>query len=267
MFRDRPIGLSASTDNIALLGATDLTHRYGIEGVWLGLSQSVPLTETFSILGSAWYLIPESGGSQESVETYNNNPALGRIWSTQNEWWYVDGLLAISTRGGGALLAGLRYDYFTTKFRDPRLPSGVLSLGSDQADLISYNVIPLVGLQWSCQSTVSNLTVRAVGIPTLAGSVKYLQPFAGFSSIEARGNWKNGYFFELFGEANYAFLGKNSRAGIFVRYNAAHGDVDLDIDAQTIGVLVANETFHTGFTRNTWTLGANLSLDFSMPWN
>jgi hypothetical protein len=268
MLKDRPTSFGIGAETVGLSGVVDVRQSYPLEGLWLGLSQTFVLSENFSILGSGWYLVPGSGPRKNSHEAWNEGE-VERFWTKKEEWWFADGLLAISTRGGGAFLVGARYDYYTTRFTDPLTKGFPNDPGiNDESDLISNNVIPLIGLQWACTSATSNLVMRAVGIPTLAGNVKYQETFFSGIRLETKGNWKGGYFLEFFGEASHSFFGGGSKAGVFARWNTAHGEANMETDVLSsipTGNLILNDRFRLGFTRNTWTLGANFQLDFAMP--
>ena len=175
----------------------------------------------------------------------------------------MDGLLAFSCGRGFSFLAGARYDYYTTRLSDPDTLLFRIGATSDTADLISNNVIPLVGLQVACNGARSNVLVRAVGIPALVGTVKYDETFGGAIRLESNANWNNGWFFELFGEATTKAFTGDSSIGAFVRWNWAHGNADLDVDLHNNGF--ANDTFKLGFQRSNITVGGSFKLDFAMP--
>ena len=244
---------------------SDVTHHAPIRGVWLGLSETINLNERIGLLGSAWVLLPSN---QDDTETYSFPAAVGeRSWSTRNKWWYVDGLVAFNPFAGASLLAGVRYDKYTTEFRDPYAAS-VLSLPSDTADVITENWIPLVGAQVGYNCSQSRLIFRIVGFPTLLGSVKYRQNVsAGIGALEANGNYKNGYYLELF--TQYVRRFGPGEIGAFARWSGTRGEVDLDLDASTMPPALpppfVNATFNTTIQRYAWTVGGSVSLRFDLP--
>ena len=248
-----------STDSVPLLGAFDVTHHYPVRGVWLGLSETISLSKRIGLFGSGWLLLPSN---QADTEIYNIGVA-GRNWNTRNSWWYVDGLASFSPFSGFSLLAGVRYDKFTTEFRDPFAAFSVLSLPGDTADVITENWIPLVGGQVGYTCSQSRLLFRVVGFPTLLGSVKYRQTFGGANSLEASGNYKNGYYLELF--TQYVRRFGPGEIGAFARWSGTRGEVDLDLDERTQIGLNQNETFNTSVDRFAWTVGGSVSLRFDLP--
>jgi len=221
------------------------------------------ITERLSVIGSGWYLIP--GSSSGGTEKYNDSSTLARDWSAKTEWWFADGLLALSPGGGGfAFLAGARYDYYTAHLNNPTTTLFALGTGSDTADLAAYNVIPLVGAQYALNGARGNLLIRFVGIPTLVGSVRYAETLgAGGLRLENSGSWNKGNFWEIFGEASVKAFGSAAIGGFF-RWNNAHGNANVDTDLNG-GAVLLNDTFHLGFNRRSFTVGGSFQLDFAMP--
>lgn len=247
-----------STGGPGLLNAFEVRHEYPLRGVWLGLSETVALNEQIGLFASGWYLLPSNFTSEE----FYNLDTAHRRWNTDTQWWFVEGLGSVRIADGFSLLGGLRYDRYTTRFKDPYDAIGVLSLGSDTADVMADNWIPLAGAQVACIGTESKLIFRAVGFPVLLGNIKYNQAFAGLTAFEARGNYRNGYFLEFF--AQYARKFGPGQVGIFGRWNGTHGTVNLDVDALPAA---GNAEFDLSFHRFSWTLGASVSLalNFNAP--
>jgi hypothetical protein len=247
------INITANNPANILAGVAEINHRYPLKGLWLGLTQTVPFSEYCSLVASGWYLIPANERAHEDYRGQTALPAAGSDWGTKTQWWFVDALLAFGS-GNGQLLAGARYDEFTTKFDDRSLG---FFLPTDTANVITYNVIPLVGLQYA----TSNLAFRIVGIPALVGTLKYRENVAG-NSLEATSNWRGGYFLECFAEYGWK-IGSTTDFGVFGRYNLAQGKSQLDLSQLPAGLSADyNVTVH----RSSWTLGGKMSLNFSIPY-
>ncbi len=245
------INITADNPANTLLGANEINHRYPLKGLWLGLTQTIPLGEYCSLVASGWYLIPSNERSQEEYRLAN--VPVSTDWGTKTQWWFADALLAFGS-GNGQLLAGARYDEFTTKFTDRSVG---LFLPTDTANVITYNIIPLVGLQYA----TSNLVFRIVGIPALVGTLKYRENITG-NSVEATSNWRGGYFLECFAEYGWK-IGSATDFGVFGRYNLAQGKSQLDLTVIPGGLSADyNVTVH----RSSWTLGGKMSLNFSLPY-
>lgn len=252
--------ISADTTGISIGGVNSVRHHFANRGLWLGLADTISLSDRVSFLASGWYLVPSSSTSRE---VYNAGLIVQeRTWDTDARWWYVDGLLAFGCAGGLNALAGLRYDYYTVRFKNPFNATFVTSLPSDTADATSEGWIPLFGLQYAQSSSMGSLVVRAVGVPTLLGTVKYNQTVGGTPArVEARGNYNNGYFLEIFAEYSKSF-GPGS-VGVFGRWNGTKGYANADF---AIPPLAGTDTFRLTVQRNTWTVGGSFSLNFTLPY-
>jgi hypothetical protein len=258
------VGVNISEDPPYNIVYRSATHRFRLNGLWLGLTQSCPLTENIGLLASGWYLIPSNRHSRESYgifEPANNVPAgvnpFDSNWSTQSTWWFVDGLLAFGP-SNIQLLAGLRYDYLTTKFDRN---ANNIGLQNSTADARSEGWIPLVGLQLAQASGNSNLLVRVVGIPTLVGTFHYREAVAG-QSFEGSSNYNGGYFIEGFAEYGYK-MGGMGEIGLFARYNNTRGRAKINFDL--LPTTLSND-YQLGLHRSAWTFGAKFSLNFTVPY-
>lgn len=244
-----------ANSDVGLTGVRNIQHHYTNRGLWLGLAQTVPLKDTLCFMASGWYLVPSNDNSRE---IYNFGVA-ERTWDTDTQWWFVDGLFSLGTPGGFSLLAGLRYDSFTTRFKNPFNITGIGASLTDEADVVTENWIPLFGTQMAYAGSFGNLVVRAVGVPTLVGNVWYKQT-VNVVRFEAKGNYTGGYFLEFFGEYSKSF-GPGS-VGIFGRWNMAQGKTNLSTDLLPGG---ANQDFLLTLNRNSWTVGGSFSVAFNMP--
>jgi len=254
-------GFDASAQGQGIGTVVDIKQSYAARGVWLGVSKAMALSNSVGVVGSIWYLIPDK--SVQSRETYFAGFGNAeRTWSTNTQWWYADLLAAFGSLNGFSLLAGFRYDFFTTRFRNPFNDVLVGGQGTDTADVKSNGYIPLVGGQMAYAGSYGSLLFRLVGVPTLVGRVTYDQTIAGLVRVESSGSYKGQYFLEAFTEYAYAVNGR-ADLGFFARFNSTRGTVNLNIDdvVQGVGVL-ANDTFSLAVSRNEWTLGGRMNLRF-----
>lgn len=243
--------ISGDTTERTIFGAFSAKHKYPERGLWLGLIASGCLSEHISLLASGWYLVPSR---QNELETYDWGTAW-RNWDTDPQWWYVDGLFAFGKQL--SLLAGLRFDRYSNKFKNPSNAIAVSSNPNDTADVNSDSWIPLVGTQYVYTDTTTNLTVRAVGFPVLLGNFKYRETVGGASAIEGSRNWRNGYFLEIFAE--YSKRIGQGTIGVFGRWNGTEGKTAVDIQ----GLPGAGSSdFDISFRRLTWTVGGSVGLGF-----
>lgn len=241
-------------------GVYQLDQTYDSKGLWLGLQQSVPLSDWLGFMASGWYLIPSNNGSSEA---YNNGLLGTRSWDTTNEWWFVDGVVALGGCNGLAAIVGLRYDYYNTQFTSSNpFALGPLGLLGDGATVNSQGWIPLFGTQFAYTSSTTNLTVRAVGVPTLLGNIKYtetLGALGGAGSGQFSGTYNGGYFLEVFSEYSRVFGAGG--VGVFARWNMTHGRSNSDLSIDGLGT----SGFDLGLNRTSWTFGGSFSLNFTTP--
>jgi hypothetical protein len=256
---NRNVGFGAG--GAPLGGIYQLDQEYDSRGLWLGLQESVVLSDWLGVMATGWYLFPSNSSS---VEVYNNGVLGTRTWDTSTQWWFVDGALLI---GGGctglSAIVGLRFDYFNTQFTNSN-PFNTFGLGllGDGATVNSQGWIPLLGTQCAYASSTTNLTVRVVGFPTLLGNVKYTETIGGLGaagSAQFSGTYNGGYFLEVFSEYSRMFgLGG---IGVFARWNMTHGKSNSDLSLDGLG----SNGFDLGVNRTSWTLGGSFNLSFNTP--
>jgi hypothetical protein len=244
--------------NADVFGVVSVQQQYPNRGLWLGISDSVGLGDALSFIASSWYLVPSSVPSRQDIVQLGASSS--RSWQTDNRWWFADGLVALGGPGGLSALAGLRYDYFTTRFKKPY----DTDFGGPDAssDVISTTWIPLFGAQYQYASPSSSLIVRAVGTPVIFGYLKYLDSDGVGFRLEERGRWSRGYFLEFFGEYSKN-VGPGS-LGVFARWNLAEGrstNANVEIEPR----FAPTATYNLSLNRLSWTLGGSLSLDFNLP--
>jgi hypothetical protein len=262
---------NASSDT-PLFGVNEIEHTYANRGLWLGLAQTLPLTERISFMATGWYLIPSNSPSRQTYLLQGQRiPGFSeRTWSTQNTWWYVDGALIFGSglgcgSAGGinglGLVLGVRYDYYSTKFKNPYNDFGLVANIDGDADVISYGVIPLLGAQYSLSSATTNLVFRIVGVPTLVGSAVYRETIQPGVRLDGTGSYNGGHFLEAFAEYGQKIAGP-AGIGIWGRWNTANGTSDINTD---LGLVNLSNTFKLNVHRSSWSFGGSFNLDFNLP--
>ncbi len=244
---------AARSDAAPLFVVQGLQHHYTLQGLWLGASQTCQITPSVGLIATGWYLFPANKTSDQTYDT--GLGTLKREWDTDTNWWYADAVLAFGTPGGLTFLGGARYDHFSTKFKNPTIGTFIGGF-NDQADVESHGIIPLLGTQYALNSANQSLVVRAVGIPTLVGPVKYNESIGGFTAVEATGNWRGGHFLEIFSE--YAAKMGAGEFGVFGRWNMAHGRATLN----TTLTGIAAQDLELNLDRFSWTLGGKVGFNF-----
>ena len=255
--------INVDTGGTGVLGITSVQHKFANRGLSLGVSSTACLSDRVSFIASGWYLVPSKSDSREQILI---GALSERTWDVTPQWWYVEGLFAFGQPCGGiTLLAGLRYDNYTVKFKNPA-NNTLPSLPSDESDATSEGWIPLVGTQYAVKGGAQSLVVRAVGIPTLLGSVKYRETIAGIQRADISGNYNGGGFLELFAEYTKNFCGGS--LGLFGRWNTTEGRANPNFDVGQVAVTapIPGEKFKLTVHRNTWTVGGVATFEFDMPY-
>ncbi len=250
----------ASTQGIALLGASKFQYSYPNRGVWIGLTLPFDPGPRLGLYASAWSFLHT--GNVHSREAYNDSPISGREWQVKPYWTILEALAILRCGYGFNILGGFRYDHYDITLSNPINPVGVASLATDQADLYVRNYIPLIGTQYEYYSSLGSLVFRAVGFPALGGDVKYLEPFAGGTALQGTGNYRRGYFFEAFMEYTKKF--GPGQLGVFARWNDLHALSTVSFTSLPVGLLTSNYDF--SFNRTSWTLGGSVNLAFDLPY-
>ncbi len=150
----------------------------------------------------------------------------------------MDGLLALGCGGNVQLLAGLRYDYFTTKFTDPTV--GILTLTNDTADIRSEGWIPLFGYSMLRQAGTA-IAVPHRGRPDLLGQYAIDKCFQCDQSLRARGTTT--VVISSKPSLSTAGIGRYGNIGVFGRYNVTGGHSVFTLDELIAGTTVVSRDF------------------------
>lgn len=256
-------------------------HYWRVAGLWLGLEEIINLNCNCGIALDGWVLIPSNRpfesiqGTTRSIVTITGEDdddgrrtvsvlqGIGnRDWNSRPDWWYLDAAATYAVYGGSRIIAGFRYEHFSTRFDNPSsltLPS----TSGDTADITVNSYLPYVGIQSSIGGPASNVKVRFIGFPYVPASVSHFETGeAGVGTrVETTGRFDRSYFLELFAEYSRKLFGDASM-GAFFRWNLLHGNTNLTTDVLPISV--SSSTLGS-FDRNTYTFGGSLSLNFGSP--
>ena len=251
-----------TTTSGTVLGAVSLDISTATRGVLLGASKAVSLSDRVGLVGSFWYLFPDKTKDTEMGGVVAGGALASQTWNkTSTQWWFADLLGAFDSGDGFSFLAGFRYDYYTSRYSDPKNVIGFATVPGDTADVRSNGYIPLIGGQAAFRGTNSRGLVRLVGFPYLVGSLKFSESFtAAATAIEGTGNYNGKYFLEVFAEYAYT-LGGTAYFGLFGRFNSTHGTTNFDVTGTGVAP-VQNATFKLGLERNVWTVGGMFDLRF-----
>jgi hypothetical protein len=254
-----------SARDVSLGGTSNPRNwQYPNRGLWVGMTGATHIADRLGILLSGWYLVP----SNRSAEEVARNGGGGKSWETKNKWYWLEAALNVDF-SAGSVVGGLRYDYNTTSFSNPFNVWGFNPSNAPEADFTFDTFIPFLGVQTGFSNSNGNLAVRVIGFPALFGTVKYQETnlaFAGpnFARIEGSGNYRNGYFLEVFAEYSRRMMG-SGQIGVFGRWNAMHGESVFDLEGALPGSAPSTASTNLALDRQNWTFGANFSLEFNLP--
>ncbi|MBI4966434.1 MAG: hypothetical protein HY913_24350 [Desulfomonile tiedjei] len=257
--------------------------RWPAAGLWLGLEEKINVSESCGVAVDGWILVPtnrRSGGAEPLTTVVfdtsgipiSTTTSLGSgTWDTRNDWWYVDAMGYCGCSKTFAVLAGFRYEHFSTRFRDPKAFeqitidfNGGTATTSDPdagADFTVNSYQPYVGVQYFLGGPTGSINIRLLGFPYVPADVNWLLTGGG-ASITSKGNLKDSYFFELFAQAERNIFG-NANIGGFFRWNLLHGRTSLHTEVLPAIGSIDNVG---SFDRNTLTFGGSFSLNFVTPY-
>jgi len=257
--QDRNTSVSLMAQNNGAANVREITVKLPTNGFWLGTALPICLGENLSFVATGWYLFPGTPGGNSNEDVGAVRQYLANNWTTQFNWWFVDGAFAYGWQGFSALL-GLRYDYYTVSISDPN--NNALFGGQERGDVTSNGWIPFVGFQSAYTDAVQSMKVRILGIPTIVGTGQVALTTINGNRFEFdNSNYTGGHFFEVFGEYTRKFFGA-SQAGVFARWNTARATTS---GTGQILNIAANDTYNFSLNRSSWTLGGLITLDFNSP--
>ncbi len=251
----------------ALNGAVDgLDHAYQLDQIAVGASTSFALDPVLVIV-SGWWMMP--GSSPESEEYFAlPGGTFGPVeWSADTTWWWADALAAYPVGGGFSGIVGFRYENFATSFTSPAFGGLPLFGGFAEAQVESNGYVPLLGVHYGYGTTGTRMSAYVVGFPYLLGDVRYRENLviAPGPLVELTGNYDGGHFVEAYLDYKTALPG-GFDLGVFGRFNTTGGRITGDVDLVAAGgVLVDTQVGDGGLTRNTFTVGAVVDVDFALP--
>jgi hypothetical protein len=255
-------------------------HHWRPAGVWLGLAKSLEILERWGFNADAWFLIPvnyrareadiiarsfliSDPDTEEDILVRTIDP-ITRHWDTYTDWWYVSGELAWKYSSLFSVLGGFRYEYFSTRFRNPSDVQGFVLSSQDTADITVNSYIPYIGFQHKYEGPTTMLSVRAIGFPFAPADLEHVETGEaglGYRTESKRGRFTSSCFAELAAEYAVRAFG-DSQVGAFVRWNLLEGRGLIPVEIPRIRFSQENLfSFH----RNTVSFGGSFTLSFISP--
>ena len=228
-------GIYSST-NVDMNAAGEGKLRFDAQGLWLGATIPVRLTNGLTLRVRGEYFFPSRdriwataggnnvvttrfffGGIPDPSTTDDRPGHLEFGASTKTRWFFVDAELAYSEAvlGSTSILAGVRYDRLVSTIGpgvsgdvEPPGPLSVNIPGSASVTAELNSVSPYVGIRTSMGGTIERIIFELKGFPCVVFT-------------QARYKKQNGYFGEFKAEY-YLPLAGNLSASFFVRGDVIH---------------------------------------------
>lgn len=262
LIKDNGLTLDFDANEGNLGGVTDFRHDFTLQGILLEVSVPVTLSTGMGMMLSAGHVFPFE---ERSREIYNQGQA-SRNWSTDQQWWYVQGAGTYAVHPFVSLVGGFRWDSWMCNFADPEDPVVIAtSTPEDRADVTFSGYIPFGGIVFHKPPDCSGHSYMGgvIGFPVLWASWDYNQTFGALAErISGDGEITEGHFLEAFAE--YSIHMGNLSVGAFGRYTSLYGR-DSSLTLKALSGTFGPQDFSFKFDRRHWAFGAKASVSFTTP--
>jgi hypothetical protein len=213
---------------------------------------------------SGTYALPVSPDGEELL-TDGAVPAtslLARKWSADTTYATLEGLMAYPVYDTWYALAGFRYVYWQTSYKNPKDSNGGLgATADDDAEVSVHGYVPFIGVMTSMRG----LTVGAVGIPTTLGEVEHKETI-GALRLKGKGDFDGGYFAEVFIDySTPTFEMPGLSAGISVFCKASWLRTTTDLKLEELSGPIPPQEYDFALQRNLFFVGGKATFDFALP--
>jgi hypothetical protein len=255
-------------------GAAEDQLALPINGPWVGLSLAARPQGAFTAYLNGTWLLPTTADTPVQVTGPDDS-------LSSAQWYTVEGALNYwGLYSGLGLVGGFRYESFDSSMGlswGGSPAPGFAVLNEEDADLAVDLYIPYVGLV----ADYRGAQIGVLGFPLLLGDMKFgstvVQQFlapiqaAGWNHGEWNPSFDKGYFFELFFQWKTAldYAGAPGNFGLFAKYSQLWGSASTDssdtwVNPGAQGAL--SLPIDVTFRRQTYALGVNAEIAFSLPW-
>jgi len=244
-------------------------------GAWLSVTCALAINDKAGIRGSGAILVPHTTTGRQNTEfglVYPDVRAKSYYWDV-SVYWQIGEM--------SRALAGFRWDYVEADFfRYQTVLTGAFAIRRDGVHRFDVNAyLPYLGVEIAYPSSGGNLTIGALGFPLVPGN--FQEGVGDASDMGALGSlmtgsentlaFSTGYFVELYCNYSRRFLGDGLLGG-FLKWDAIRArttDITTNINNNATGFLVGRgpsnpHTYSYGFIKETFTVGASVSLDFQL---
>lgn len=264
LFGDRGLRTGLSFKNTVFAGVNSDDFQWRVQGLQLGATFEAPLKDDFGIMLRGTWLIPDNRRANEVFNDPTGGPA-GPNWSTNVQYYTVEGAGLYPVCGPCSIVGGFRFDALSTNFKNPRFnPVEVSAVSADRAEWTINEYIPYVGLGIKYGPTAR---VSFIGTPILWGDMKSRLTFGdtGPESQEFRATFKDGYFFEAAAEYGMNLCGGN--ASVLAKWTYLHATASPTAHGNEPGLPNSDVAAASLFLiRQNLLVAAQFSLPFTSPW-
>jgi hypothetical protein len=224
------------------------TAQWPLKGFWLGATKDITLDGGFGLLVSGGVFLPRRA---EGSWVRSPDSATFGFEIPSYEWWNLDGMAKIPISGNFDLLCGVRWDHKSTR---------VDYTDNTSDDYILNSYIPLIGAQFNQRFSNGALLVRVVGSPIARGRMKYnfwtRSNYAEYGDFDIN---SGSSFLEVLADYRVK-VGSELFVGGFAKWNSQQVRTGhKDLSGST------NESVSWAVDIRSWTVGADVSLDFACP--
>jgi hypothetical protein len=200
-----------TTKGVALGGITEIDLEIeSVERPYLALELPFAVTDRLTItLDGDWSFT----GRERNVEERYNTIVARRTWDSDGTAHWVSSDLLISYAlikdrpiiKDLSVVAGVRWDYQTMSYDDPRNVLNVLSSPVDTVDFRMQTLAPVAGLSLTVGGLKSgiwlgDMHLRVLAGPIVWGNEDYRETFAGAAIIRLKGDLSHGYVVRGYGD-------------------------------------------------------------------
>lgn len=229
-------------------------HIVSLAGMLVEARGYTPLREGFHLLLAGSAFLPIS--TPPLHETGDGHDKVTPDWETACRWFTVEADLVRPICGPCSLMAGFRYDFFSSQFAyEP--PQNPFESRLQETEVTAKGFVPFFGLTLG----TADLQVRLRGFPWVGGGVNYRERISGFipQDRDYSGDYSEALFLEM--DCRYLFGLGGAKVGLFLKWQyiratarltGGHRPHDMhDVDLR--------------FRRPTWLLGGTLAMSFDTP--
>jgi len=262
----RGISFSLGADETGINGISGMKHTFPLRGLFLAVSQPISVNDLIGVsLGGSW-LVPSRSRSEETYEFTVAVPG-ERSWQAIPQWWTIEANCNYRMGPGSWAVAGVRYENFSTNFKNPNDDAFIASLPTDRADVTMNNILPYVGVVVGVGSPAAAMTFSLVGFPAVPGSVRYKQTegnvVGGPGRYEGSGFFNSGYFLEAYTDFSARIIG--AKVGGFAKWSIIEGRAKMNFDSNDAVFGPLTDSFGFSVSRQVWVLGGKVKIDFGLP--